>query len=111
MHPKKIWDTLMLCDLTSCRDNAKNASDELTSLSMAQRSCLWTLYGRGRLSLLSWQLLLWTASQGPNGGDPRWQQTAAVTSEAHVLALCAVARGLYDAGRGKQCDRVLDLAR
>ena len=107
--PWRVMSSLMFVDLLAGVSN----NLELLTASFAQRSSLWSLYGRCDLSGLLAQLAMGmhsTArrsirSDGSGGGEGRGG------SEGVTLAMCSFATRLFNAGRGRACDKVLQLAR
>ena len=78
---------------------------DLVVTAYAQKTSLWAMYGRSRMSAVTAQLLLLMDTADRNSG------ARFLATEPAALALSAVARQLHGQGRAKECDKVLALAK
>ncbi len=96
-----VFDLLIQSDILA----SQTSTMELVCAGLAQRSALWSFYGRGRLAMIISQLLLNLDTAHPDR-DGHY-----MTSEGYALALANVARNLFDSSHRKHSERVLQLAK
>lgn len=101
--PSNVWDKLIASDILACQSN--EYMFDLISAGFAQKSALWTLYGRAPVSSTISQLLLHFDTATPE------RDGHLMMTQPMALALCNLVKRLYDTGHGKASDKVLRFAR